>query len=346
MISTKNIESTDPLKKFYENYFTFSYSSLNKLLRSAHSFYSWYILKEREDNLASYLVEGKVIHCLLLEEASFKDQFAIMPGQVPGVSNKKITEYVYNSWKQTNDPTKKLEDYKVLILQWMVNNNLHQNAKDDKDMTKAGAKTGDEKRIDKFLTHKSIAYFDYLKESKNKEVIDQASYDRCKEAVSKIKENKAITDLLQIGRSYELLEVHNEKALSCALNNYPFGLKGIVDNYVIDHSAKKVYINDLKTTGKSLSEFKDTVNYYKYWMQGAIYTRLVESNHPEVKDYEFIMHFIVIDNRNQVYPFPVSVKSMLEWQSQLEEVLEIAKYHYTNKDYTLPYEFALNQVTL
>lgn len=346
MISTIRTKRIEPMDKFYENYFLFSYSSLNKLLHSAQGFYKWYILREREDGLASHLLEGKAIHCLLLEEKQFHKQFAIIPGSVPGVSNKKIVEAMYKLWKVNGNPKDKLKDYEVQILDWLKKDNLHQSLTDDKDMTKAGAKTGDQKRMEKVLTLKSVAYFDYLKSSEGKDVIDQAAFDRCKEAVDIIKDNKVVTDLLQIGNEYELLEVHNEKQLSCALSKYPFGLKGIVDNYVIDHSARKVYINDLKTTGKTLREFKDTVEYYKYWMQGAIYARLILANHPEVKDYEIVMHFIVIDKYNQVYPFPVSVKSMLDWQSQLDEVLEIAKYHYTNKDYTLPYEFAMDQVTL
>ena len=346
MISTKNISTIGSMDKFYQEYFLFSYSSLNKLLHSAQSFYNWYVLREREDGLASYLVEGKAIHCLLLEEKMFNKQFVVMPGSVPGVSNKKIVEAMYKVWKQSNDPKLRFKDYEVQIITWCKDNNLHQSLKDDKDMKKAGAKTADQKRMEKVLTVKSSDYFEYLKNSEGKDVIDQAAFDKCKEAVSILKENKKVTDLLQTGRGFELLEVHNEKMLSCALSKYPFGLRGIVDNYVIDHSARKVYINDLKTTGKTLREFKDTVDYYKYWMQGAIYTRLVKANHPEVKDYEIVLHFIVIDKFNQVYPFPVSVKSLLDWQSQLDEVLEIAKYHYINKEYKLPYEFALDQVTL
>jgi len=345
MISTKHM-GNNSMDEFYSKYFLFSYSSLNKLLHSAQGFYNWYILRHREDNLASYLLGGKVIHCLLLEKEMFDKQFVVTPGTLPGVSNKKIVEAVYKLWKNGGSTASKLQDYDVQILEWMETNNLHQSLKDDKDMKKTGAMTGDEKRLNKFHEPSTRDYFDYLKVSEGKDVIDQETFDRCLEAVNIIKDNKTVTDLLQIGQGFELLEVHNEAMLSCALNDYPFGLKGIVDNYVIDHGAKKVYINDLKTTGKTLSEFKDTVEYYKYWMQGAIYTRLIECNHPETAGYEFILHFVVIDKSNQVYPFPVSVKSMLDWQSRLDEVLEIAKYHYTNKDYKLPYEFAMDQVTL
>jgi hypothetical protein len=346
MISTTDVNSNEKLDNFYSEYFAFSYSSLNKLMHSATAFYNWYILKEREDSLASYLIEGKAIHCLLLERKLFDEQFIVMPSTMPGTSNKRIVEDMYKLWLAEAREDEKLSDYKSHILAWCVKENLHQKLTDDKDPKKAGFKTADDKRIAKILLPESKDYFEYLKLSRNKDVITQEAYDRCLEIVDIIKDNEKVTDLLKIGQGHELLEVFNEQKLMCALQDYPFGLKGIVDNYVIDYSAKKVYINDLKTTGKTLSEFKDTVEYYKYWMQGAIYTRLVKSQHPETNDFEFILHFIVIDKYNQVYPFPVSVESMLDWQSQLDEVLETAKYHYINKDYTLPYEFAVGQVTL
>tara|TARA_R110002126_G_scaffold158322_2_gene305699 strand:+ start:11899 stop:12939 length:1041 start_codon:yes stop_codon:yes gene_type:complete len=336
-----------PLEKFYSKYFTFSYSSLNKLLHSAPMFYNWYILKERTDNLESYLIEGKVIHCLLLEEKMFEKQFIVMPGSIPGSSNKKIVHFMYTEWKNSGEPVNNLNAYEDQILKWLIDNDLHQKLGDDKDLTKVGAKTGDLKRLGKILEPKSLNYFDYLKKSGNKDVIDQEVLDRCKEAVLAVKQNKKVMSLLQSGQSgFELLEIFNEQKLACQLQGLPFGLKGIVDNYVIDHANKKVYVNDLKTTGKTLREFRDSVDYYKYWMQAAIYERLVKANNKSTKDYEFVFHFIVVDKYNQVYPFPVKKESLLEWQSQLEEVLKIAKYHYTNKNYTLPYEFAMDQVTL
>jgi hypothetical protein len=341
------LTAQDPLENFYSKYFMFSYSSLNKLLHSAPLFYNWYVLKERKDSLESYLVEGKVVHCLILEEGMFDKQFIVMPGLLPGVSNKKIVHAIYKEWKDGGRPDNDLREYKDQILKWLVDNDLHQKLGDDKDLTKVDAKTGDLKRLGKVLEPKSLDYFEYLKASGNKDVIDNEVLDRCKEAVSAVKQNKKVLDLLRTGQSgFELLEVYNEQMLSCQAQGYPFGLKGIVDNYVIDHANKKVHVNDLKTTGKTLREFKDSVEYYKYWMQAAIYERLVRANHKSTKDYEFVFHFVVIDKYNQVYAIPVKKESLLEWQSQLEEVLEIAKYHYTNKDYTLPYEFAMDQVAL
>lgn len=346
MVNTITTKIKSPMEQFYSKYFFFSYSSLNKLTNSALLFYNWYILKDRKDAYENHLVEGKVIHCLLLDKKMFDDNFVVMPGTIPGASNKKIAEAIYKLWKE-EQPALGLPGFKDQILKWLVDNNLHQSLTNDKDLSKPDSKTGDVKRLEKVLTNETIEYFDYLKSSGNKNVIDKVTLERCEEAVAILKENKKVTELLMLGtHDFELLEVYNEKPLACQMQGYPFGLQGIVDNYVINHANKQVFINDLKTTGKSLNEFRDSLNYYKYWMQAAIYERLVKSHHPETHDYEYKFHFVVIDKYNQVYPFPVNDETMLDWQSQLDETLNIAKYHYITKDYTLPYEFATGQVTL
>ena len=62
---------------FYNKPFDFSYSSLNKLLWNPQSFYQLYILGNREEKTEAHLVQGKIIHALLLEPDKFNDQFII-----------------------------------------------------------------------------------------------------------------------------------------------------------------------------------------------------------------------------------------------------------------------------
>jgi hypothetical protein len=55
----------------------------------------------------------------------------------------------------------------------------------------------------------------------------------------------------------------------------------------------------------------------------------------------------MIDNYNNVYPFQVSDDTFSKWLLAFEkEVLKIVNYHYTKKDFTLPYELALGNVKL
>jgi len=122
-----------------------------------------------------------------------------------------------------------------------------------------------------------------------------------------------------------------------------------LDNVKVDHDAKIIYLNDLKTTGKTISDFKETVDFFNYWAQIAIYYRLVAYKFYELlKDEKWKVEtaFIVIDKYQQVYPFKVSTLTMQKWQAQLEEKLNEAEWHYKERNYKLPYEFANGLVTL
>ena len=63
--------TSQEIKDFYEKKFYFSYSSLNKLLFSPRIFYKHYVLDQREDSTAQHLIEGSLLHCLLLEPQNF-----------------------------------------------------------------------------------------------------------------------------------------------------------------------------------------------------------------------------------------------------------------------------------
>jgi ATP-dependent helicase YprA (DUF1998 family) len=340
------------LENFYKNFFAFSYSSLNKLLYAPVSFYNWYVLQQKEDKLESYLIEGKVIHCLLLDESNFDSQFTVLPGNIPTATSKKVVEGMYVLWKELEwDLGTKLQDCKTEILEWLVIDDTYQKLVDDKDMSKPAAKTGDEKRLAKILNAENEEYFQYLQRSGTKDVIDIATKERCNEAVEILKNHDAVKKLLCLeGSGFELVDVYNEQPIEIKKIELPFGFKGIIDNFVVDHQSKTISINDLKTSSKSLSEFQDSIDYFKYWLQAALYVLLVKTYLTEqginVEEYTMQFHFIVIDKYNQVYPFKVRSSTLQDWSADMEEVIEKAKYHYISRDYTLPYEFATGQVEL
>ena len=77
-------------KEFYAKDFNFSYSSLNKLLFCPNLFYKEYILQDREIKTDKHLIEGKLVHCLLLEPEKFEDKFALVPGKTPSDNIRKV----------------------------------------------------------------------------------------------------------------------------------------------------------------------------------------------------------------------------------------------------------------
>ena len=343
MSTEQPIQVEELVKQFYAKPFHLSYSGLNKLLFAPALFYRHYILGEREDKLESYLIDGKVIHCLLLDDGSFDQQFILMPSTLPTENTRRLVDAIYA--RVTEGPGL-LENYTVEILEYLKEVKLHQALADDK---KAPFKTGDEKRLEKILTEDAKSYFEFLKIKGNKDLLDSVTMQRCGEAVEVLRNHGHVCKLMGLLKSeMDNIDVYNEKLYTIDID-YPFGLKGVIDNIKVDHDEKVIYVNDLKTTGKTIVDFSETVEFYNYWAQAAIYARLVHYNfnHLLSQDgWKVVFSFVVIDKYQQVYPFEVSEATMIEWQKRLEEKLKEAEWHYMNRDYTLPKEFAQGKVFL
>ena len=321
---------------FYKEEFNFSYSSLNRLLFSPKLFYRDYILKERETKMEKHLIEGRLIHLLLLEPDRFDEEFVMSPLKMPTDSVKKVLRNVSNKIVDPNNYMK-LKDLDDQILEALKEENLYQSFKED------------QKRLDKIITKESEEYFKFL-QTTGKTIVDADTFARCMDRVVIIRANNEVTNLLmEEGTDWDLdhIQVYNEKKLECKLNDYKFGLKGIVDKYIIDDESKTITIVDLKTTAKPLENFAETVDFYNYWLQAAIYSLLVVKNVDENQQkYKIIFKFAVIDKYDQVYVFPVSEETLVRWMTSLRQTLQEANYHYSERKYNLPYVFAKGDITL
>lgn len=341
---------------FYDKPFHFSYSSLNRLLTAPNIFYKEYVLKEKEIKTEKYLLEGTLIHYLILDHQGFDEKFIVTPEDLPSENSIKVAHHVFEAYKKKveEDVVKaqglELCDFPEEIVAVLKEMNLHQALKDDKDLNKQGARTGDQKRVDKIVEPKTEEYFKYLKNKGRREIIDSGMLDRCTVAANKIKANAEIRELLGMDREPDGIKfgVYNELELKMELGGFPFGLRGILDNMTVDVEAKLIRINDFKTSGKALADFPDSLEYWKYWLQAAIYLKLAMEFLKNVIDdsWSFEIRFIVFDKYDQIYAFPVSPDSLTKWVADTAQVLEEARWHYENKDYTLPYKFSAGEVTL
>jgi hypothetical protein len=325
---------------FYSKKFYFSYSSLNKLMWNPAVFYQMYVLGNKEERTDAHLVQGKIIHALLLEEEKFNDQFVISPGKLPGDNIKIIVDRVYSHHVQIakdGDTRTNLEEFDGAILDIMRDINYFQNLKTDIQ------------RVEKVITLEATNYWAFLKIKGAKTLIDQETYDYCKSAVELIKTNKSICDLIGCNlNDFSNVEVFNEIPVQVDLVNKNFGVKGIIDNLVLDHDKKIIFVNDIKTTSKDLKDFPESVEFYSYWMQATIYLTMVSTIYKDLidKGYQIKFHFVVIDRVFQTYAFPISSTTYSDWLERLFGVLDKAEWHYDNKSYELPYDFATGSVTL
>jgi len=314
-------------ERFYSKRFYFSYSGLSRLLYSPKLFYKNYILNEREEKTDSHLVEGKLLHCLLFEEENFKEKFLLSLGSIPGGQTKTIVDRVFRLAKENQRLDEPLSNFKDNILSIMQEVGFYQHLKTDKQ------------RLEKILVEDVFTYYSFLlSNTGGKDIIDSETYQKVSSLLQVIRDDENAMSVL--GDS-EKENIKNELMLDVSLPSYSFGLKGMIDRLIISNKSAKIV--DLKTTGKTISEFKDTVEYYNYWMQAAIYVELVKRTY-NIENVDFC--FVVIDKYEQVYAFNVSPATLSEWQHRLEKVLVAAEYHYTNREYALPYSFLQEKITL
>ncbi|NBX97381.1 hypothetical protein EBQ81_00750, partial [bacterium] len=270
-------ESIEKLEgNFYSKKFYFSYSSLNKLMWSPAVFHQLYVLGIKEERQDAHLVQGKIIHALLLEPEKFQDNFVISPDNLPTGNTKTVIDRVFSHHKElanNGDTRTSLVEFTDAIIDILKDMNLHQSLKTD------------QQRIDKIFTPDAVNYWNFLRSKGNKTLIDQQSYDFCVNAVDMIKTDSKLCTLLGHDlNDFSNKEVFNELPLMVDMADKSFGLKGIVDNLVIDHDKKILYINDVKTTSKDLKDFPETVEFYSYWMQAVIYSTLVSINFSNLRE--------------------------------------------------------------
>jgi hypothetical protein len=327
---------SEELDRFYRQKFYFSYSGINKLLFSPVMFYNHYVLNQREDGTDAHLVGGRVLHCLLFEPEKYDEHFVTMPGKFPTDSQRKIIDNIFKYHLTVGNNTLNLSDYSQDILTQLLTANLYQTLKTD------------QQRLDKILTSENTEYFEFLKLSLDKTTVDQPTLDGCKVSVEVLKNNSNVRALLQLDRDVEdkSIEAYNELFVKAEVDNLPFGFHGVLDNVVVDYNSKTIFINDLKTLGKSIQDFPDSVEYYRYWIQAIIYVLLAKEKFSITDDWNVQVTFIVIDKYNQVYPYQVSSETLAKWSESFDDIVQKIKWHYENKRYDLPYELALGNVKL
>jgi len=304
------------------------------------AFYQTYVLGNREERTDAHLVNGKIIHGLLLEPEKFDDNFIISPDNLPTGNARVVIDRVFAHHVElvkSGDDRVQLHEYSDAILDVMKDMNYHQSLKTD------------QQRLDKILTNEYAGYWNFLRAKGSKTLIDKETYDFCKTAVDLIKLDKKVCALIGCDlNEFSNKEVFNELPLQCDIREMPFGIKGIVDNIVVDHDREEIIINDIKTTSKELKDFPESVDYYNYWMQAAIYSTIITIKFLNLIDrgYKIKFNFLVIDKNYQVYPFPVTESTLNNWLEKVTEVLHKANWHYQNKSYNLPYDFAIGKIML
>lgn len=339
------VELNEVQQMNYDNFFAnvedlnLSASALKLLLDDPKTYFKHYVLNEKETKTGKHFDEGSLVHCMVLEPEELSNKFINMGISTPTDSTRLCLEHLLTLERSASE----LQEYSEEILAYLKDVNLHQSLVDDK---KAPFKTGDEKRLEKIITENSIEYFRLQVEGRTKTIVDVASWDKCYAKAQAILSNPDASFLLR--KTNEDDEIRYEIELSDRPDELQYGVKGILDAIKVDRKNKIIYISDIKTHGGKLKDFPQTVEKYMYWLQPVVYKILAQSLlRGRAFDYKIIFNFITVDQKDDVYCFQVSEETMNKWFEDFYQLMNHqVSYHITNKDFTLPYEFANKLISL
>ena len=325
-------------EEFFNKPFLMSYSGLNRLLYSPALFYQHYVLKQRDDVRDPNMIEGSLIHCLLLHPGNFDNQFVLSVQDPPSDNPRKVLDTLLSHHKELKargDTRTELAEFGDAILDILRDMNLYQSLKTDPQ------------RLEKIINDKHAEYWRYLTTMEGKIVVGQDTYDFCKAVVDKITSNPTVMDRMgYFGDSFNGITKENELEVISFPEELPFGLRGFIDNLVFDPHNKVIRVNDVKKTSKDLNSFSDSIEYFRYWLQAAMYAILVEDQYlsrPEYADWTIEFRFIVIDPYMQIAPIKVSDEKLKQWISDTREKLSEAAYHFSKRDFSLPFQYLLHE---
>lgn len=154
LIKSNDLDLVERLKledEFFSREFLMSYSGLSKLNYSPGAFYLHYVLKQRDDVMNKSMIEGSLIHCMLLTPEKFNEQFVVLPDAFPSDNPKKVIDRLS---KHIQEAYPEIVDTKESILPYLEN---VQNAVIDilKDENLYQSLKTDVQRLDKILTEKT-----------------------------------------------------------------------------------------------------------------------------------------------------------------------------------------------
>jgi len=190
-------------------------------------------------------------------------------------------------------------------------------------------------------------FWEYLKikfKTKDKKIVTKEEYSKAKESVD-IFLNHEYTKR----KFNNNLENNYQYKIKFKYKNFTF--KGILDKLTIDHTNKKVYMEDIKTGVPKSLEFMDSFIKYRYYLQECVYSLAFEHICKELNliDYKLMPFKFIYLSRTENFPLVYQVSE--KWHNAalngfmmvgkyryrgLNQLLDDIYYHWKNKEYELP----------
>lgn len=275
-----------------------------------------------------YLTLGQAVHTALLEP----DLLKIVDFEAPTDKIREAVMEVFHSLENTDiSIDSSLDKYKEEILSAVNKINFQSRWKDETRVNKV-IEEGSE-----YFFHMINAGDGYILDSKQNENLSKIKYN--------IVSNPTAENILKDIEGYESLTEQEIFWKERPFENEDFTLdcKAKLDRLLIDHKRKRFHILDVKTTSKSLHEFRTKVfNERKYYRQIAFYERaaneFLKKNYKETQ-YKPGTHYILTvqtDNFFNVRVFDIALEKIQEGHDEIVKLLLTLAHHYRSGNWIRP----------
>ena len=235
--------------KEYRKKEAINYSSLSALAVSPQA----YIARDDIGNIPAFR-KGSAVDCLLTTPDDFNMEFYVMAIRKP-------------------PPT--------MMLKYVEK--LFETGDHDKAYIESGYKSKPEAVKEKYEAE-GKEYYQGLKDARGKVILSYDEYEKVQRAVNAVKEGEFTKQYF--GRSKAGIDILYQFPIYWETEGQ--ACKSLLDIVVIDHKNKEIFPIDLKTTGKSVLNFRSAFMKWKYYLQASFYTDAVtfwKNNDSDLVDY-------------------------------------------------------------
>ena len=201
--------------------------------------------KKREDKTSSKGKDlGTAIHCLILENQRFKDEYLVSAYPIPTGKYATFVKLLYET-QGVNELSDEEKEYWITTAR-----------------NRAELSATPEKCWEKFCLDTDLQrYWNYLQEAENKFQLSVEDKKAADAGISSAQRHCVANELL-FGSA--LSDTYNELDIIWTHPLFKFKCRSIIDRLIIDTFTMTITIVDLKTTSKNVHTFIDAYERYKY----------------------------------------------------------------------------------
>ena len=215
-----------------------NYSSLSALAVSPHT----YRTRDQMEVIPAFR-KGSAVDCLLTTPDDFHSEFYVM--NIRKTPPPMLMKYVDELFKLAPQIPEE-EDH-------------------DKAYIESGYKLKKESVREKFI-NEGVEYYNALKDARGKTILSFDEYTQIQKAVNQVKYGEFTSKYFEKKPSHQ--KILYQFPIYWEINGHT--CKSLLDLLVIDHKEKAIYPIDLKTTGKSVLNFRSAFMQWKYYLQAKV----------------------------------------------------------------------------